>query len=118
MKSYPVSKSPIFRRAAILILSAATTALSVSCDSQRGQSQEAQLEQTATKLEAEAGKVRVEVTESASAKEHQAKDLRETKGNEDAAKILEKDAGVTLEVGKMRAEQLEKKAQDLRKQNE
>lgn len=103
---------------AALILASAITLISVSCDSRRGEPREVQLEKTATDLEAKAEKVLVDVKESAAVKAEQAKVLRETQGDEDGAKALEKDAEVTLEVGKLRAEQLEENAEKVREKKE
>jgi len=109
MKTHPI--------AALVLITTIATIL-VSCDSRRGESREVQLEQTATDLEAKAEKVLEEVKESAAVKEQKAKILRETEGDEDAAVALEKDADVTLQVGKMRAAKLEENAKKVREEAE
>lgn len=103
----------------LTLLSAAATALVLnSCDSERGEPREVQLEKTATDLEAKAEKIRNDVEETVAAKQQNAETLRNENGNPKAADILEKDATVTKEVGEMRAGQLEKKAQEVRDKKE
>lgn len=107
------------RRPVVLLLSAVATALLLfSCDSKRGEPREVQLEKTASELEAKAEKVRHDVEETASVKKKEAKAIRKEHGDPKAAEALEKDATVTREAGEMRAEQLEKKAQEIRGKKE
>lgn len=99
-----------------LLLSSLIALVAVSCDSQRGKSRELQLEKTAEELEAKAEKVLHEVEKSADEKIAEAKEIRKVNGDNETAKVLEKDASVTREVGKLRAEQLEKQAGKVREQ--
>jgi predicted small secreted protein len=92
--------------------------LFAACDTHRGESRNIQLEQTAEDLEAKAVQIRTDVEETAEKKTEEAKVVRETKGDEETAKLLEKDASVTKEIGKMRAEQLEEQAEKVRDQKE
>lgn len=101
-----------------LILTAALPLLTPSCDSNRGQSRETQLEKTALELETKAEEILDQTQETAAAKENQATKILQENGSEEIAQTLQKDAETTLEAGKIRAEQLEKQAQEIRKQTE
>ncbi len=87
-----------------------------SCNPGQGENRDEQLEQTAENLEAKASQVRQEIEKSVDVKIAEAKELRETKGDKKTAKLLEKDASVTREVGELRAGQLEKQAEKVREQ--
>lgn len=100
------------------IFAAALSFLAFSCNSERGNPREEQLEKTAVNLEAKADKVLQETKENAAKKEDKAAKIREKNGDEKIAETLEKDAEVTLEIGKLRAEQLEKQAEEVRSQKE
>lgn len=89
-----------------------------SCNSNRSAPREVQLEQQAETLEAKADQVLEEVKVNAKTKDQQAEKIRETTGDVESAKVLEKDADVTREVGKLRAEQLEKQAAEIRSKTE
>lgn len=88
--------------------------LAVSCNPERGRPRGEQLEKTAEKLEAKAGEVLEDVEKSAAMKEERALGIREEKGDEALAEALEKEAEVTREAGKLRAEQLEGQAEKVR----
>jgi hypothetical protein len=114
---YPIPLS-IMKFRFIHILAAAIPFLALSCNSERGEPREDQLEKTAATLEAKAEKILDQTKESAALKEDQASKIREEKGDSKIAETLEKDAEVTLEVGKLRADQLEKQAEVIRQQKE
>jgi hypothetical protein len=102
----------------LIAISALTAAFLISCNPERGKPRKVQLENTAEKLEAKAGEVLANVEETAATKEGQANEIREKDGDEEAAEALEKDAEVTREVGKLRANQLGKQAEKARGQKE
>ncbi len=104
-------------RAALLLVPLVIAVLA-NCNDRRGQPRNVQLEETAETLETKAEKVLIEVEESAEVKIEDAKQVREQNGNEKTAEMLEKDASVIREVGKMRAEQLMEKAEDVRDKKE
>lgn len=101
-----------------LILCPLIALFTASCDSRRGESRDAQLEETAEGLEAKAEKVRVDVEVSAGEKIAEAKKILKTTGDKETAKVLKKDASVTLEAGELRAEQLEQQAEKVREQKD
>ena len=72
------------------------------------------------KARAKAGtpKFPIHVEKTAATKEQQASEIREENGDETVAEVLEKDAETTREVGKLRAGQLEKQAEQVRDKKE
>lgn len=105
-------------KASLILCLTATSAILASCNPERGQPRGEQLEKTAEKLEAKAGEILENVERSAIVKEEQASGIREEHGDEKVAEALEKDADVTREVGKTRADQLEEQAEKVREQKE
>lgn len=89
-----------------------------ACNSERGETRESQLEETADSLEAKAEKIRTEVSQVVEKKIVDAEKIRKTKGDDETAKAIEKDATVTKVAGEMRAEQLEKQAEKVRKKKQ